>query len=62
MYPGGNGEQLFDLVGDPDEQVNRAGDPEFASVRTHMRDRLLEALIMQDYPHTPRARFAYGVH
>ena len=62
MYPRGNGEQLFDLVDDPDEQVNRAGDPEFAAARTQMRDRLLEALILQDYPHTPRARFAYDVH
>ena len=62
MYPRGNGEQLFDLVDDPDEQVNRAGDPEFAAARTQMRDRLLEALILQDYPHTPRARFAYDGH
>jgi hypothetical protein len=27
-----------------------------------MRDRLLEAAILQDYPHTPRALYALGVH
>ena len=26
-----------------------------------LRDRLLELLIVQDYPHSPRGRFAYGV-
>ena len=62
MYPWGNGEQLFNLSGDPDEQVNRAGDPDFAVVRGEMRDRLLEEVILQDYPHSPRSRFAYDVH
>ena len=62
MYPQGNGEQLFNLVDDPDEQVNLAGEAEFSKVRSEMRDRLLEMVILQDYPHSPRARFAYDVH
>ena len=62
MYPQGNGEQLFNLVDDPDEQVNLAGEAEFAEVRSEMRDRLLEMVILQDYPHSPRSRFAYDVH
>ena len=62
MYPRGNGEQLFNLLDDPDEQLNRAGDEKFGAVRTRMRDRLLEHVILQDYPHSPRSRFAYDVH
>ena len=62
MYPQGNGAQLFNLVDDPDEQVNLAGEAEFAEVRSEMRDRLLEMVILQDYPHSPRSRFAYDVH
>ena len=60
MYPRG-GEQLFDLTNDPDEQRNLARDPAYEGVRRDLRDRLLELLIDQDYPHSPRGRFAYGV-
>ena len=62
MYPGGNGEQLFDLMEDPNEEINRAGDEGYSEVRQGMRDRLLEEIILQDYPHSPRSRFAYDVH
>ena len=62
LYPGGHGEQLFDLDADPDETQNLAFDPAFAGVRTEMRDRLLEAVVLQDYPHTPRGLFAHGAH
>ena len=62
MYPGGNGEQLFDLIEDPNEEINRAGDEQYSGVRQEMRDRLLEEVILQDYPHSPRSRFAYDVH
>jgi arylsulfatase len=62
MYPGGSGEQLFDLTEDPDEQRNLAGDPAQASVRQELRDRLMDLIILQDHPHTPRELFAHGVH
>jgi hypothetical protein len=62
MYPGGGGEQLFDLANDPDETRNFAGDPSFAGVRREMRDRLLDAVILQDHPHPPRGLLAQGVH
>ena len=61
MYPEGGGEQLFDLKHDPDEQRNLARDPAYDGSRRDLRDRLLELLIVQDYPHSPRGRFAYGV-
>jgi len=62
MYPAGTGEQLFRLREDPNETKNLAFDPRFANARTRMRDRLLELMILQDYPHPPRSRFALGVH
>ena len=61
VYPRHGGEQLFHLREDPDEQRNLAGDAGYAAARRDMRDRLLELLMEQDYPHSPRARFAYGV-
>ncbi len=60
-YPQGGGEQLFDLINDPDEQHNLVRDPAYGGVRRDLRDRLLELLILQDYPHSPRSRFAFGV-
>ncbi len=62
LYPGGTGEQLFHLRTDPHETRNLAFDPRHAHVRQRLRDRLLELIILQDYPHTPRERFALGVH
>ncbi len=61
MYPGG-AEQLFCLAEDPDETRNLAGDPEAAEVRAGLRNTLLEAIILQDHPHTPRNLFRLGVH
>ena len=61
LYPENSGEQMFSLKEDPDEQKNLAGDPGYARVRTEMRDRLLEEIILQDYPHTQRDRFSLGV-
>jgi choline-sulfatase len=55
-------EQLFDMLDDPDEQRNLARDPSMAGVRQQLRDRLLELLIAQDYPHPPRDLFSLGVH
>ncbi len=60
LYPGNQGEQLFHLPNDPQEQRNLATTAK--SIRTEMRDRLLEAVILQDYPHTPNNRYSLGVH
>ena len=62
FYPNGNGEQLFDLKNDPDEQRNLFNDPAHADVRRDLRDQLLELIVLQDYPKTRRECFALGVH
>jgi len=62
FYPDGGGEQLFDLGNDPDEQRNLAADPGHAETRRELRDRLMELIVMQDYPKTRRELFALGVH
>ena len=62
LYPDGAGEQLFHLSVDPDETRNLAADTGHAEIRCAMRDRLLEEIILQDYPHPPRDLFALGVH
>jgi arylsulfatase A-like enzyme len=61
-YAAGGGEQMFDLENDPDEQQNRVADPNCAAERERLRDALLEAVIMQDYPKPRRNLFALGVH
>ena len=61
-YPNGAGEQLFQLTDDPDEQRNQAADPAHAAVRHELRDRLLDLIVLQDYPHTHRDLLALGVH
>jgi len=60
-YPD-DGEQLFNLHDDPDEQKNLARDPAHAAVRAEMRDRLLKLIVLQDWPRTRRELFALGVH
>ncbi len=57
---GDGGEQLFDLRTDPNEQHNRAGDRDCASIRDELRARLLSLLIGQEYPHTRRDLYALG--
>ena len=61
-YAHGNGEQMFDLRVDADEQRNIVADPSYAGVRQDLRDELLELIVMQDYPKTRRELFALGVH
>ncbi len=61
-YPNGGGEQLFRLIDDPDEQRNLLADPALARTRQHLRDRLMECIVMQDYPHPLRELLAHGVH
>ena len=58
----GHGELLLHLREDPDEQRNLARESSAARVRAEMRDRLLEAVIAQDYPHTQNNRYSLGVH
>jgi len=62
LYPGGAGEQLFDLRSDPDELVNRVADRALADTRRRLRDELLDRIILQDWPRSPRDLFALGVH
>ncbi len=62
LYPGDQGEQLFHLREDPSEQRNLARHNGSSRIRSEMRDRLLEAVILQDYPHTPNRRYSLGVH
>ena len=62
MYPDRCGEQLFNMVDDPEETRNVAGDSHYRAVRLEMRDRLLDLVIKQDYPHSPRSRFSFGIH
>ena len=62
LYPGQTGEQLFRLSDDADETRNMAADADYAGIRRAMRDRLLEAVILQDYPHPARDLYALGVH
>jgi len=61
FYPD-NGEQLFDLAADPDEQHNVVADPAFADIRRELRDQLVELIVLQDFPKTRRELFALGVH
>ncbi len=61
FYPG-NGEQMFDLRDDPDEQHNIVAEPEYGSVRQELRDQLMELIVLQDHPKTRRDLFALGVH
>jgi len=62
FYANSNGEQLFNLRDDPDEQQNIVANPAYAKVRQELRDRLMELIVMQDYPKTRRELFALGVH
>ncbi|RMD84905.1 MAG: DUF4976 domain-containing protein, partial [Lentisphaerae bacterium] len=57
-----NGEQLFDLKADPDEQRNLVKDPDYVTIRNDLRDRLMNLIIAQDWPKTRRELFALGVH
>lgn len=61
IYPCGSGEHLFSLRDDRDETVNLVSDPACAGVRRAMRDRLLEALMLRDYPHPRRSLHQLGV-
>ena len=53
---------MFDLKKDPDEIHNIVADPDYADIRTDLRDQLMTLIVMQDYPKTRRDLFAIGVH
>ena len=59
FYPR-HGEQLFDLAEDPDEQRNLAASAAHAGIRRDLRDRLLELIVLQDYPVNPVQFFFPG--
>lgn len=61
-YAGNSGEQLFDLICDPDEQNNLAADPSFQSIKQQLKDELLEQIIRQDWPKTPQNLYFLGMH
>lgn len=62
MYPLNGGEQLFDMINDPNEKINLVNDAAYVETRQQLRDLLLEKIILQDYPHPPQNLFAIGVH
>ena len=62
VYGDGGGEQLFDLAADPDEQINLATLGSAGGLRQQLRDRLLDHLITEQYPHSPRDLFKLGAH
>ena len=62
QFPGGKGEQLFDLIQDPDEQNNVGADPRYRQTREALREELINQIVLQDYPHPRRSLFAIGVH
>jgi len=61
-YPMGSGEQLFCLKNDPNEITNLASNEKYYIVKQEMKDKLMELIILQDYPHSPRSQFALGAH
>jgi len=56
-YPLQSGEQLFDVSLDPDEQHNLVDEIDVTDLRTQ----LLEKIVLQDSPYSPRGLFSLGV-
>jgi arylsulfatase A-like enzyme len=54
------GEQLFDLVEDPHEQRNLAGDPAWRKQRDTLREQLFELIVLEGYPSSPRGLAGIG--
>ncbi|TDD00172.1 DUF4976 domain-containing protein [Nonomuraea deserti] len=59
-YFGGGGEQLFDLEADPDEQHDLAADPAAEPIRRRLHDELLELVVLDGYPNSPRGLYGIG--
>ena len=62
LYPNESGEQLFDLTEDPQEQRNLAASSTHQTTRRTLQRRLLDKIILQDFPHPTRELYAHGVH
>lgn len=59
-YFNNGGEQLFDLLNDPDEQNNLVGDKKYEDLANRLRTDLLEACVRQAYPSTNRNLYQIG--
>ena len=57
VYGQASGQQLFDLEADPEEQHNLSGLPEASTVERQLTEELIQQLIAQDYPPTPRGLY-----
>jgi len=55
-------EELIDLKKDPDELNNVADDPGYSDALHDMRHRMLNRLMLQDYPLPPRDLLVIGAH
>ena len=62
FYPEGNGEQLFDLEKDKNEEINLADKPVYQGIKNDLMRQLMELIILQDYPMPRRDLFSFGVH
>jgi len=60
-YPLDSGTQLFRIDDERREAENLAGDPDYDDIRRRFKSELLDRIILQDYPHTPRERVAFGI-
>ena len=56
------GEQLFDLRKDPQEQVNVVSDPAYQQARAGLMKDLMHRVMLQDYPLPPRDLVVIGAH
>lgn len=54
------GEQLFDLIDDPDEQHNLVADPAKSEVLNELRNQLTELVAAEGYPNSPRQLYRVG--
>ncbi len=61
-YAGNGGEQLFDLINDPDETINLSNDTRYSDHKTLLIKDLLEHVVSQDWPKTLNNLFSFGVH
>jgi arylsulfatase A-like enzyme len=62
LYPLDGGEQLFRVDDDGiREAENLANNPAHEEIKRQLKSDLLERIILQDYPHPPRDRIAFGI-
>ncbi len=56
------GEELFDLQHDPGEFNNLVNDPEYQEIRQMLKNEMLHAVMLQNYPLPPRDLLVIGAH